>query len=226
MQLVIGNKNYSSWSMRPWVLLKQAGIAFDEVKIRFDAFTPDSKFKAELARISPAGRVPVLIDDDLTVWDTLAIAEYLAEKFPAQQLWPQDAKARARARSVCAEMHSGLGALRSHFPMNIEAELPEVGARVLAEQAAVRADVERLFGMWSALLDAYGGPLLFGEFSIADAYFAPVAMRLKTYAVPVPPNIAAYLKRVGELPGVAAWVRDALAERDFLDFEEPYRSQA
>jgi len=226
MQLVIGNKNYSSWSMRPWVLLKQAGIAFDEVKIRFDAFTPDSKFKAELARISPAGRVPVLIDDDLTVWDTLAIAEYLAEKFPAQQLWPQDAKARARARSVCAEMHSGFGALRSHFPMNIEASLPEVGARVLAEQAAVRADVERLFGMWSALLDAYGGPLLFGEFSIADAYFAPVAMRLKTYAVPVPPNIAAYLKRVGELPGVAAWVRDALAERDFLDFEEPYRSQA
>jgi len=226
MQLVIGNKNYSSWSMRPWVLLKQAGIAFDEVKIRFDAFTPDSKFKAELARISPAGRVPVLIDGDLSVWDTLAIAEYLAETFPAQQLWPQDTKARARARSVCAEMHSGFGALRSHFPMNIEAALPEIGARVLAEQAAVRADVERLFGMWSALLDAYGGPLLFGEFSIADAYFAPVVMRLKTYAVPTPPNIVAYLKRVGELPGVAAWVRDALAERDFLDFEEPYRSQA
>jgi glutathione S-transferase len=226
MQLVIGNKNYSSWSMRPWVLLKQAGIAFDEVKIRFDAFTPDSKFKAELARISPAGRVPVLIDEDLTVWDTLAIAEYLAEKFPAKQLWPRDAKARARARSVCAEMHSGFGALRSHFPMNIEAALPEVGARVLAEQAAVRADVERLFGMWSALLDTYGGPLLFGEFSIADAYFAPVVMRLKTYAVPAPPNIAAYSKRVRELPGVAAWVSDALAERDFLDFEEPYRSQA
>jgi len=168
----------------------------------------------------------VLIDGDLTVWDTLAIAEYLAEKFPARQLWPQDTKARARARSVCAEMHSGFGALRSHFPMNIEAELPEVGARVLAEQAAVRGDVERLVGMWSALLDSYGGPLLFGEFSIADAYFAPVAMRLKTYAVPVPPNIAAYLRRVEELPGVAAWVGDALAERDFLDFEEPYRSHA
>jgi len=226
MQLVIGNKNYSSWSMRPWVLLKQAGIAFDEVKIRFDAFSSESRFKTELGRISPAGRVPVLIDGDLTVWDTLAIAEYLAEKFPARQLWPQDTKARARARSVCAEMHSGLGALRSHFPMNIEAELPEVGARVLAEQAAVRGDVERLVGMWSALLDSYGGPLLFGEFSIADAYFAPVAMRLKTYAVPVPPNIAAYLRRVEELPGVAAWVGDALAERDFLDFEEPYRSHA
>ena len=226
MQLVIGNKNYSSWSMRPWVLLKQAGIAFDEVKIRFDAFTPDSKFKAELARISPAGRVPVLIDDDLTVWDTLAIAEYLAEKFPAKKLWPQDPKARARARSVCAEMHSGFGALRSHFPMNIEAVLPEVGACVLVEQVAVRADALRLVGMWSALLETYGGPLLFGEFSIADAYFAPVVMRLKTYAVPVPPNIAAYMSRVSELPGVAAWITDALAERDFLDFEEPYRSQA
>ncbi|MEP7294833.1 MAG: glutathione S-transferase family protein [Burkholderiales bacterium] len=226
MQLVIGNKNYSSWSMRPWVLLKQAGIAFDEVKIRFDAFTPESQFKTALARISPTGRVPVLVDDDLTVWDTLAIAEYVAEKFPAKRLWPQDAKQRARARSVCAEMHSGFGALREHLPMNIEATLPEVGARVLAEQPAVRADLERLIAMWSALLEAHGGPLLFGEFTIADAYFAPVVMRLKTYGLPVPPAIAAYMKRVDELPGVAAWIDDALAERDFLDFEEPYRSQA
>ena len=226
MQLVIGNKNYSSWSMRPWVLLKQAGIAFEEVKIRFDAFTPDSTFKTELAHVTPAGRVPVLIDADLTVWDTLAIAEYVAEKFPAKQLWPQDAKARARARSVCAEMHAGFGALRNHFPMNIEAALPAVGARVLAEHAAVRSDVERLVGMWSALLDAHGGPLLFGAFSIADAYFAPVVMRLKTYGVPVPAQIAAYMQRVTELPGVAAWIGDALAEHDFLDFEEPYRSQA
>jgi glutathione S-transferase len=226
MQLVIGNKNYSSWSMRPWVLLKQAGVEFDEVKIRFDGFTPESRFKTELARVTPAGRVPVLIDADLTVWDTLAIAEYVAEKYPAKKLWPQDMKTRARARSVCAEMHSGFGALRNHFPMNIEASLPEVGARILAEQAAVRGDVERLVGMWSVLLEAYRGPLLFGEFSIVDAYFAPVVMRLKTYGVPVPPNIAAYMKRVSELPGIAAWIADALAERDFLDFEEPYRSRA
>jgi glutathione S-transferase len=226
MQLVIGNKNYSSWSMRPWVLLKQAGIAFDEVMVRFDAFTPGSQFKTRLASLSPTGRVPVLVDGDLIVWDTLAIAEYVAEKFPARQLWPQDAKARARARSVCAEMHSGFGALRNHFPMNIEAALPEVGARVLAEQAAVRADVERLVEMWTALLAEHRGPMLFGEFSVADAYFAPVVMRLKTYAVPVPAAIAAYLQRVCELPGVAAWIADALAEHDFLDFEEPYRSQA
>ena len=224
MQLYIGNKNYSSWSMRPWVLMKQAGIAFDEVKIRFDAFTPESRFKTELARVSPAGRVPVLVDGELAVWDTLAIAEYVAEKFPQARLWPQDAARRARARSVCAEMHSGFGALRHHFPMNIEAALPEVGARVLAEQPAVRADVERLIGMWSALLDTYRGPLLFGEFSIADAFFAPVVMRLKTYAVPLPAAINAYADRVVALPGVAAWIADALAERDFLDFEEPYRT--
>ena len=226
MQLVIGNKNYSSWSMRPWVLLKQAGIAFEERKIRFDAFTPDSTFKTELARVTPAGCVPVLIDDDLTIWDTLAIAEYVAEKFPAKQLWPKDAKARARARSVCAEMHSGFGALRNQLPMNVEASLPDVGRRLLAEDGAVRADVDRIVEMWSGLLEAHGGPLLFGDFTIADAYFAPVVMRLRTYGVPVPPAVAAYIGRVAELPGVAAWIRDALAERDFLDFEEPYRTQA
>ena len=226
MQLYIGNKNYSSWSMRPWVLLKQAGITFDEVKLRFDAFSPESKFKTELARISPAGRVPVLVDGDLAVWDTLAIAEYVAERFPDKKLWPQDVKSRARARSVCAEMHSGFGALRSHFPMNIEAALPEVGARVLAEQAGVRDDLARLVGMWSALLETSGGPMLFGAFGIADAFFAPVVMRLNTYRVPVPAPIAAYMQRVTALPGVDAWVKDAMAERDFLDFEEPYRSQA
>jgi len=226
MQLYIGNKNYSSWSMRPWVLLKQAGIAFDEVVIRFDAFTPESRFKASLANVSPTGRVPVLVDGDLTVWDTLAIAEYVAEKFPQKHLWPQDVALRANARSVCAEMHSGFGAVRNHFPMNVEAELPEVGARLLKEEAGVRADVERIVAMWTALLEAHGGPLLFGEFTIADAYFAPIVMRFKTYGVPVPPAIAAYMKRVTELPGVAAWIAGALAERDFLDFEEPYRSQA
>ena len=223
MQLYIGNKNYSSWSMRPWVLLTQAGIAFEEVKIRFDAFTPESAFKTELARHTPAGRVPVLVDEGFAVWDTLAIAEYLAERFPDKPLWPADRRARARARSVCAEMHAGFGALRSHFPMNVEARLPEVGAKVLAEQAGVRADLARIVQMWGELLREHGGPLLFGGFSIADAYFVPVVMRLVTYGVPVPAEIAAYMSRVQALPGVAAWVKDALAEQDFLDFEEPYR---
>ena len=223
MQLYIGNKNYSSWSMRPWVLLTQAGIPFEEVMVRFDAFTPGSAFKTELARHTPAGRVPVLVDEGLAVWDTLAIAEYLAERFPEKQLWPADRRARARARSVCAEMHSGFGALRSQFPMNVEARLPEIGAKVLAEQAGVRADLARIVQMWGELLREHGGPLLFGGFSIADAYFAPVVMRLATYGVAVPDEIAAYMARVQALPGVAAWVTQALAEQDFLDFEEPYR---
>ena len=225
MQLVVGNKNYSSWSMRPWVLMKQAGIPFEEVMLRFDAFSPDSTFKRQLAGLSPAGRVPVLLDDGFAVWDTLAIAEYLAERFPAKQLWPADAKARARARSVCAEMHSGFTSLRSHFPMNIEAKLPEIGAKALAEQAGVRADLERIVTMWTELLREHGGPLLFGEFSIADAYFAPVVMRLSTYAPPLPEAVTAYMARVQALPGVAAWVKDALAEQDFLPFEEPYRTK-
>ena len=226
MQLYIGNKNYSSWSMRPWVLMTQAGIPFGEVMLRFDAFSPGSKFKSEVERLNPAGRVPVLVDDGLAVWDTLAIAEYLAERFPGHQLWPADVRARARARSVCAEMHSGFGALRSHFGMNIEAVLPEVGARVLAEQPELRDNVARIVAMWSELLAEHGGPMLFGAFSIADAFFAPVVMRFRTYAVPVPPPIAAYMERVIALPGVAAWIADALAEKDFLAFEEAYRTQA
>ncbi len=226
MQLYIGNKNYSSWSMRPWVLMTQAGIPFEEVMVRFDAFAPGSKFKTEVARLNPAGRVPVLVDDGLAVWDTLAIAEYLAERFPDKHLWPTDMRARARARSVCAEMHSGFGALRNAFGMNIEASLPEVGARVLAEQPEVGENVARIVARWSELLEQHEGPMLFGNFGIADAFFAPVVMRLRTYGVPVSAPIAAYIDRVVALPGVAAWISDALAEHDFLPFEEAYRTQA
>ncbi|MEI6618745.1 MAG: glutathione S-transferase family protein [Betaproteobacteria bacterium] len=225
LKLFVGNKNYSSWSMRPWVLMTQAGIAFEEVYVRFDAFTPGSAFKQTLAGVTPVGKVPVLQDGALPVWDTLAIAEYLAESFPDKALWPADKAARAHARSICAEMHSGFGGLRSQCPMNIEAHLPERGALVWRDQPAVRADVQRLVDMWSGLLQAHGGPLLFGAFTVADAYFAPVVMRLKTYGLPVPPHISAYMERVCQLPGVQAWVHGALAEQDFLDFEEPYRLQ-
>lgn len=227
LKLYIGNKNYSSWSMRPWVLLKQAGIVFEEVRVRFDSFDADSEFKRVMAPVSPTGKVPVLVDGDLVVWDTLAIAEYVAEyvaeRHPDKQLWPTDAKARARARSVCAEMHSGFTALRGNCPMNIEANLADTGALIWRDQAGVRADVNRLVEMWSALLEEHGGPMLFGAFTIADAYFAPVCMRLHNYALPLPPHIAAYVQRVRELPGVKAWIDEALAEKDFLDFEEPYR---
>ncbi len=223
MQLYIGNKNYSSWSMRPWVLMRQAGIAFDEVLVRFDSFDAGSEFKQRLAAVSPTGKVPALVHGDLVVWDTLAIAEYLAEQFPDRALWPADARARAMARSACAEMHSGFGALRSACPMNIEARLPEVGALIWRDQPGVRADVARLVALWTQLLEAHGGPLLFGGFSIADAYFAPVCARLVTYGLPVPPYIAAYVEQVMALPGVQAWVQGALAENDFREFEEPYR---
>jgi glutathione S-transferase len=223
LKLYIGNKNYSSWSMRPWVLLTQAGIAFDEVMVRFDSFEADSAFKAALAGLSPTGKVPVLVDADLPIWDTLAIAEYVAEQYPDKLLWPTDKAARARARSVCAEMHSGFTGLRGNCPMNIEANLPDVGALIWRDKPAVRADVARLVEMWSALLQQYGGPLLFGHFTVADAYFAPICTRIKTYGLPVPAGIAAYVDRVLALPGVQAWITQAKAEKDFLDFEEPYR---
>jgi len=224
LKLYIGNKNYSSWSMRPWVLMKQAGIPFEEVKLRFDSFSGDSQFKQRLGKVSPAGKVPVLTDGELVVWDTLAIAEYLAEKYPELHLWPRETPARARARSVCAEMHSGFSALRNLCGMNIEASLPEAGAILWRDHAELRGEVARIVEMWQELLAMHGGPMLFGGFSVADAFYAPVVMRLRTYALPVPADIAAYLQRVCELPGVAAWISDALAEKDFLPFEEPYRT--
>lgn len=223
LQLVIGNKNYSSWSMRPWVLMRAAGIDFEERKLRFD-LDPDSAFRRAVAAVSPAGLVPVLVDDGFPVWDTLAIVEYLHDRFPDRGVWPADVRARARARSNCAEMHAGFGALRSHCPMNIEASLPEVGAKVWAEQAAVRQNVVRIESMWADALAAHGGPFLFGAFSAADAYFAPVVMRFATYALPVSDATRAYMARVQAHPAVAAFVADARAEADFLDFEEPYRN--
>jgi glutathione S-transferase len=222
LQLVIGNKNYSSWSMRPWVLMRQFGIEFEEVKLRFD-FTSGSGFYQQLARFTPVGKVPVLVVDGFSVWDTLAIAETLADRFPDHPLWPRDPLQRARARSLAAEMHAGFGALRSHCPMNIEAALPAIGERVLAEQAAVRADLARIDAMWSQQLAASGGPFLFGRFGIVDAYYAPVVVRVRTYGLPLSADAQAYVERVWAAPGVAAWVRDALAEKDYLDFEEPYR---
>ncbi|MBM3380242.1 MAG: glutathione S-transferase family protein [Betaproteobacteria bacterium] len=222
-RLYIGNKNYSSWSMRAWVLMRQAGIDFHEVMLRFDSFSPDSHFKTRLAEVSPGGQVPVLVDGSVVVWDTLSIAEYLAETFPERELWPQHPSHRAKARSVCAEMHAGFSALRSACPMNIEARLPEVGALALRDKPGVRADLARIVSMWSELLREHRGPMLFGRFGIADAYFAPVVMRLLTYGLPVPPDAGAYIERVIRLEAVEAWIRDALLEHDFLAFEEPYR---
>lgn len=226
MKLYIGNKNYSSWSLRPWLLMREAGIDFEEVKLRL-SMTEGSAFKRQLAPITPTGRVPVLVEDDgFAVWDTLAIAEYLAERFPDRGLWPQDPRQRARARSICAEMHAGFSALRNAFPMNIEARLPDVGARLLAQDEAVQRDLNRILVMWSELLVEHGGGFLFGaRFTIADAYYAPVCWRIRGYGLPVTQPVAGYVERVLSLPSMRAWEAEALAEDDFLEEDEPYRTR-
>jgi glutathione S-transferase len=222
MQLYIGNKNYSSWSMRPWVLMRQLGIAFEETRLRLD-FSEGSAFRQAVARVSPVGKVPVLVDDGFAVWDTLAITEYLHEKFPALGVWPAAPRERARARSLCAEMHAGFGALRGHCPMNVEASLAEVGKRVWAEQPELRRDVERIDRMWAQQLSGHDGPMLFDTFSAVDAFYAPVCSRLLTYALPISQTARAYVDRVAGLTAVAEWNAAAVKEADFLDFDEPYR---
>jgi glutathione S-transferase len=224
MKLVIGNKNYSSWSMRPWVLLKGLGLPFEEIKLSFNLGF-GAPFTAAMQRWSPAGRVPVLIlDDGFAVWDSLAIAEAVHDRFPAAGVWPADAKLRARARSVCAEMHSGFGALRSACPMNIEAALPEAGRIVWRDKPAVRADVAHIEAIFADALAMSGGPFLFGAYGAADAYFAPVALRFRTYALPVSAATQAWCERLLAAPGPAAWIADALEEREFVAEDEPYRS--
>jgi len=214
MKLVIGNKNYSSWSLRPWLVLAHAGIPFEERKVSFNA--PDFK-----AHAGPAGQVPVLIDGDLTVWDSLAIVEYLAEKFPDKHLWPAAPAARAVARSICAELHAGFPALRNNLASNMTARLPGRGWNV-----AVQREIDRVCALWR---DARGrfagdrGPFLFGPFSIADAYYAPVTRRFVTYAVSLPEDAARYVDAIAALPAMQAWLAEAAAENDFFVDDEPYR---
>ncbi|MEP7281810.1 MAG: glutathione S-transferase [Rubrivivax sp.] len=207
------------------MLMRALAIPFEEHRLRLD-FGAASPFRAALARVSPAGRVPVLVlDDGFAVWDTLAIAETLHEQFPAHGVWPSDARSRARARSLCAEMHSGFDALRSRCPMNIEATLATVGARLWAEQAPLRRDVSRIEAMWAdALQQAGGGPFLFGAFGAADAFYAPVAMRLRGYGLPMSATAAGYVERVIAVPAVAQWMADACAEHDVIAEDDPYRS--
>ena len=225
MQLYIGNKNYSSWSMRAWVLMTQSGIPFEEIKLRL-AFDAGSPFKRALAQVAPNGTVPVLVDAGFAIWDTLAIAEYLAERFADKQLWPAEIRARARARSICAEMHAGFTALRTHCVMNVEAELADVGARLMRDEPAVARDLARIEQIWEQALADSGGPFLFGAFSIADAFYAPVCSRIATYALPLAPNAEAYRRRVLALPAMHAWCEAARAEHDFIAEDEPYRTGA
>ena len=213
LHLVIGNKNYSSWSMRPWIGMKAAGIAFDETVISLDA--PD--FKLRLAKLSGTGKVPVLIDGDTHVWESLAILEYVAEKFPQAGLWPADAAARAHARAISNEMHAGFVPLRRHLPMNL---WRPVQKRHLTSEAA--ANVKRIDAMWSDCRARFGqgGPFLFGKFSAADAMYAPVVARFHTYAVEVGAAARAYMDAMMALPAWAEWTAAALQEEWVLPEDE------
>ena len=207
MKLVIGNKNYSSWSFRPWIAMTALGIPFEEILIPFGTPLGNPDFKARLAAYTPAGLVPVLIDGDTHVWETLAIMEYLAEKFPEKQLWPADPKARAHARAIASEMHAGFSALRGECPMNIRRPVRE---RALG--AAAQANVNRIEELWSGCRAKYGGPFLFGRFGAADAMYAPVVARLNTYGVKVGREALGYMDAMMALPAWTEWRKGAMAE--------------
>lgn len=204
LKLIAGDKNYSSWSMRPWLLLTAAGIPFEEETILLAE--PDTKEK--IARYSPFGTVPVLLDGDITVHDSLAICEYLAEKFPGKSLWPQDTAARARARSVSAEMHSGFSNLRGKMPMNIRNRYPGKGL-----SPEVAADIARVSAIWSECLARSGGPFLFGGiFGAADAMYGPVVFRFQTYGVALEGKAAEYQRAMLAAPAMAKLAQLAAAE--------------
>ncbi len=214
LTLVVANKAYSSWSMRPWLLLRHFGIPFDEIVIPMDHPTS----KAEMLAHAPTGKCPSLQDGELRVWDSLAIVEYLAERHPDLPIWPRDAAARATARSLAAEMHAGFPALRRQMPMNVRRSRARRSLEPAA-QADVDADVARLEAAWRAARAAFGagGPFLFGAFSAADAMFAPVVARFEAYAVPVAADTAAYMGAIEALPAWRDWTIDARAESWRID---------
>jgi glutathione S-transferase len=213
LKLIIGNKNYSSWSLRPWLAMKVTEIPFEEHVVPLD--TPE--FKEAVSEISPAGKVPALADDGIKVWDSLAILEYLAERFPAAGLWPQDAAARAHARTICAEMHAGFQPLRQACPMNFWRPV-----RALELAPAVKANVTRIDAMWTDCRARFGagGPFLFGKFSAADAMYAPVVSRFHTYAIEVGPETRTYMATVMALPAWREWSAAALREPWVIAYDE------
>lgn len=206
LKLVIANKNYSSWSLRGWLALKLTGAPFEEIVVPLRV--PETR--ELIMRHSPSGKVPCLIDGDITVWETLAIIEYLAEKFPAAGLWPSEAGARAHARAISSEMHAGFMMLRKAMPMNIRESLPGYGMA----QDGVQGDINRIESIWRDARSRYGagGDFLFGTFSAADAMFAPVALRFKTYGVSLGESAAAYVEALLAHPPLAEWIAAAKVE--------------
>ena len=204
--LYIGNKNYSSWSLRGWLMVKASGIAFEEILIRLR----QSNTKAEVLRHSPSGRVPALVHGDISVWESMAIGEYLAELFPDANLWPRNRAARAVARSVSTEMHAGFTPLRNHFPMNVRSSFPN-----RASTPEVQADIDRITAIWHDCRTRFGkgGPFLFGDhFTNADAMYAPVVSRFRTYKVDLDRGAQAYCDAVWSLPPMQEWAAAAKNE--------------
>ena len=218
LQLVIGNKNYSSWSMRPWILLRQAQIPFEEVQLKFDESSGGLTVRG-IEKYSKARKVPVLLIDGDPVWDSLAICETVAEMFPDKHLWPDTAQARRVARAACAEMHSGFRDLRSKMPMNIRSRYPGKGLTPESQR-----DIDRVVALWTECRDRFGGAgsLLFGKFSVADAFFAPVVMRFHAYAVKLPRIAQEYCETVQALAAVREWCDAARRETEFVAEDEPY----
>ena len=206
--LTISSKNYSSWSLRGWLLARISGIPFDEVRVH----PQDSAARAELLQLSPSILVPCLTHEGVRIWDTLAIAEYLNEVAPQAGLLPSDRTARARCRSICGEMHSGFAALRSALPMNLKARFIRFKVWPRAQ-----ADIDRITSLWRECLDTYGGPYLFGPLSMADAMYAPVVTRFRTYGVALDPECAAYAAAIMGWRDMAQWEADAHAERLEID---------
>ncbi len=213
-KLLIGNKNYSSWSLRAWLLLREAGIEFEEQRIQLDA--PDTH--DTICGFSPAGKVPILILDDVTVWDTLAIAETAAERWPEKRLWPEDPAARGHARSISAEMHSGFEVLRECMPMNCRA----MGRKVPLPDE-LTDDIDRIIAIWSDCHHRYGGEWLFGDFSIADAMFAPVVLRFRTYGINLPDSAYVYPMRLLQSEAMQSWLAAAESEVEVIECEEKGR---
>ena len=211
-QLAIGNKNYSSWSMRPWVLMTHFGLSFREINIALRTEQTAQQIQA----VSPSGRVPVLVDGDLHVWDSLAIAEYLAEQHPEHALWPRDKTLRALARAASAEMHSGFSGLRNECSMNIKGRFLPVPSPQLSADAL--ADIARIKSLWQNLLARSGGPFLCGDFSIVDAFFAPVVTRFRTYRISLPDALEVYAQAIEANPAVKAWIDAGMAETVAIPF--------
>jgi glutathione S-transferase len=215
-KLIIGNKNYSSWSLRAWLLLREAGIDFVEHRIALDL----ASTAAEIANFTPAGTVPVLQLDELTVWDTLAIAETVAERYPDAGLWPGDAAARAHARSICAEMHAGFAVLRNSMPMNCRA----MGRKVPLPDKLTR-EIDRVIAIWSDCQHRYGGGegWLFGNFSVADAMYAPVVLRFRTYGINLPESALHYPRRLLQSAAMQEWLAAAESETEVIEGDEKGR---